>query len=63
MGECLKLDRKRKRVCLSSEIPIEFSRLYNYVPGIGTLAYTVSSPLGRIQHLRTLLQLQPIITI
>ena len=28
-----------------------------YAPGIGTLSYTVSSPLGRIQHLRTLLQL------
>ena len=28
-----------------------------YAPGIGTLSYTVSSPLGRIQHLRTFLHL------
>ena len=28
-----------------------------YTTGIGTLAYTVSSPLGRIQHLYTLLVL------
>ena len=28
-----------------------------YTPGIGTHSFTVSSPLGRIQHLRTLLQL------
>ena len=28
-----------------------------YAPGIGTLSDAVSFPLGRIQHLRTLLQL------
>ena len=34
-----------------------------YTPGIGTHSITVSSPRGRIQHLCTLLQLQPIIII
>ena len=28
-----------------------------YAPGIGTLSYAVSSPVGRFQHLRTLPQL------
>ena len=31
--------------------------IYVYDPDIGTLSYTVSSILGRIQHLHTLLQL------
>ena len=47
--------------CLKS--PLSSADFTIYAPGIGTLSYTVSSPLGRIQHLRTLLQLQPIITI
>ena len=34
--------------------PLEFSRLHTiYTPGIGSLSDTVSSPLGRIQHLCT----------
>ena len=34
-----------------------------YTPGVRTFSYAISSPLGRIQHLNTLLQLWPIITI
>ena len=31
--------------------PREFSNFPIYTPGIGTLSYTVSSALGRIQHI------------
>ena len=41
--------------CLKS--PSRSADFIIYVPGTGTLSYTVSSPLGRIQYLRTLLQL------
>ena len=37
--------------------PLSSADFTIYAPGIGTLSHTVSSPLGRIQHLRTLLQL------
>ena len=52
--------RKRKRVNVSVyslKSPLSSADFTIYAPGIGTLSYTVSSPLGRIQHLRTLLQL------
>ena len=38
-------------VYVYSLIYLEFIRLHNLHPGIGTLSYTVSSPLGRIQHI------------
>ena len=41
----------------SPDIPIGSADCTIYTPGIGTHSITVSSPLGRIQHLRTLLQL------
>ena len=41
----------------SLKSPLSSADFTIYAPGIGTLSYTVSSPLGRIQHLRTLLQL------
>ena len=41
----------------SLKFPLSSADFTIYAPGIGTLSYTVSSPLGRIQHLRTLLQL------
>ena len=41
----------------SLKTPLSSADFTIYAPGIGTLSYTVSSPLGRIQHLRTLLQL------
>ena len=41
----------------SPDIPIGSADCTIYTPGIGTHSFTVSSPLGRIQHLRTLLQL------
>ena len=44
-------------VCLQLNVLLSSSDLTIYTPGIGTLNYTVSSPLGRIQHLRTLVQL------
>ena len=47
----------------SPDIPVGSADCTIYTPGIGTHSFTVSSPLGRIQHLRTLLQLYPIITI
>ena len=51
-------------VCVYSlKSPLSSADFTVYALGIGTLSYTVSSPLGRIQHLRTLLQLKPIITI
>ena len=37
--------------------PLNSADFTIYAPGIGTFSYTVSSSLGRIQHLRTLLQL------
>ena len=40
------LGSKRKR-----KSPLSSADLTIYAPGIGTLSYTVSSPLGRIQHL------------
>ena len=52
--------KKRKRVCLdrsSLKSPLSSADFTIYAPGVGTLSYTVTSPLGRIQHLRTLLQL------
>ena len=41
----------------SPDIPVGSADCTIYTPGIGTHSFTVSSPLGRIQHLRTLLQL------
>ena len=41
----------------SPDIPVGSADCAIYTPGIGTHSFTVSSPLGRIQHLRTLLQL------
>ena len=41
----------------SLKSPLSSADFTIYAPGIGTLSYTISSPLGRIQHLRTLLQL------
>ena len=41
----------------SVKSPLSSADFTIYAPGTGTLSYTVSSPLGRIQHLRTLLQL------
>ena len=41
----------------SPDIPVASANCTIYTPGIGTHSFTVSSPLGRIQHLRTLLQL------
>ena len=41
----------------SLKSPLSSADFTIYAPGIGTLSYTVSSPLGRIQHLCTLLQL------
>ena len=41
----------------SLKSPLSSADFTIYAPGIGTLSYTVSSPLGRIQHLRTLLKL------
>ena len=41
----------------SLKSPLSSADFTIYASGIGTLSYTVSSPLGRIQHLRTLLQL------
>ena len=41
----------------SLKSPLSSADFTIYASGIVTLSYTVSSPLGRIQHLRTLLQL------
>ena len=41
----------------SPDIPVGSADCTIYTPGIGTHSFTVSSPLRRIQHLRTLLQL------
>ena len=41
----------------SPDIPVGSADCTIYTPGIGTHSFTVSSPLGSIQHLRTLLQL------
>ena len=41
----------------SPDIPVGSADCTIYTPGIGTHSFTVSSPLGIIQHLRTLLQL------
>ena len=41
----------------SLDIPVGSADCTIYTPGIGTHSFTVSSPLGRIQHLRTVLQL------
>ena len=41
----------------SPDIPVGSADCTIYTPGIGTHSFTVSFPLGRIQHLRTLLQL------
>ena len=41
----------------SPDIPVGSADCTIYIPGIGTHSFAVSSPLGRIQHLRTLLQL------
>ena len=41
----------------SPDIPVGSADCTIYTPGIGTHSFTVSSSLGRIQHLRTLLQL------
>ena len=41
----------------SPDIPAGSADCTIYTAGIGTHSFTVSSPLGRIQHLRTLLQL------
>ena len=41
----------------STDIPVGSADCTIYTPGIGTYSFTVSSPLGRIQHLHTLLQL------
>ena len=37
----------------SLDIPVGSADCTIYTPGIGTHSFTVSSPLGRIQHLRT----------
>ena len=42
---------------LYSDIHLSSADFTICTPGIGTLSYTVSSPLGRIQLLCTLLQL------
>ena len=47
----------------SQDTPLGSADCTIYTPGIGTHSFTVSSPLGRIQHLRTLLQLELSITI
>ena len=41
----------------SPDIPAGSADFTIYTPGIGTHSFTVSSPLGRIQHLHTFLQL------
>ena len=41
----------------SPDIPVGPADCTIYTPAIGTHSFTVISPLGRIQHLRTLLQL------
>ena len=41
----------------SPGIPVGSADCTIYTPGIGTHSFTVSSPLGRIQHLRPSLQL------
>ena len=41
----------------SPDIPTGSADCTIYTPGIGTHSFTVSSPLGRIQNLRTFLQL------
>ena len=41
----------------SPDIPVGSADCTIYTPGIGTHSFTISSPPGRIQHLRTLLQL------
>ena len=41
----------------SPDIPVGSADCTIYTPGTGTHSFTVSSPLGRIQHLHTLLQL------
>ena len=38
----------------SPDIPVGSANCTIYAPGIGTHSFTVSSPLGRIQHLRSL---------
>ena len=55
-------DIKHKNVNVNVSVyslksPLSSADFTIYAPGIGTLSYTVSSPVGRIQHLRTLLQL------
>ena len=37
----------------SPDILVESADCTIYTPGIGTHSFTVSSPLGRIQHMRT----------
>ena len=41
----------------SPDIPVGSADYTIFTPGIGTHSFTVSSPMVRIQHLRTLLQL------
>ena len=41
---------KCKFPCLYFDIPVGSADFTIYTPSIGTLSYTVSSPLGRIQH-------------
>ena len=54
-GKCIYVNVNVSVYSLKS--PLSSADFAIYAPGIGTLSYTVSSPLGRIQHLRTLLQL------
>ena len=39
-------DSKCKCICLLSDIPVNSADFTIYTPGIGTLSYMVSSPLG-----------------
>ena len=52
----LRSECKCKCVCLESDVPLSSAHFTIYTPGTGTLSCKVSSPLGTIQHLCTLLQ-------
>ena len=54
---CMLVKCKCKVYVYSPDIPVGSADCIGYTPGIGTHSFTVSSPLGRIQHLASLLQL------
>ena len=56
-GQMVSMNKNVNVHVYSPDIPVASADCTTYTPGIETHSFTVSSPLGRIQHLRTLLQL------